>query len=236
MIGRYSCGNASVWLKADSPVDGEGGSLESILSKVALLIGLLIGITVHECAHAWSANELGDSTARYQGRVTLNPLAHLDPLGSLLMLYSLLAGFGIGWGKPTPVNPFNLRYGPYFGLAITSVAGPISNILVAIVFAIPLRLGLPMPGELSLFILYVIVANISLAVFNLIPIPPLDGFSILRGILSQMPGVVLSGCAVVPAYRSPGAVTIHRDSASESDVAWSRYFRCCHGATVSATV
>jgi Zn-dependent protease len=163
--------------------------LESILSKVALLVGLVIGITVHECAHAWSANELGDPTARYQGRISLNPIVHLDPLGSLLMLYSLLAGFGIGWGKPTPVNPFNLRYGPYLGLAITSVAGPISNVLVAIIFAIPLRLGLPMPGELSVFVLYVIVANISLAVFNLLPLPPLDGFSILQGILSQIPGL-----------------------------------------------
>lgn len=163
--------------------------MESILSKIALLIGLVIGITVHECAHAWAANELGDPTARYQGRITLNPLAHLDPLGSVLMLYSMLIGFGIGWGKPTPVNPYNLRYGPRLGLAIVSVAGPISNILVAIIFAIPVRLGLPMPGELSLLLLYIIVANLSLTVFNLLPIPPLDGFSILAGIVSQIPGL-----------------------------------------------
>jgi len=115
--------------------------LEDILSRIALLVGLVIGITVHECAHAWSANELGDPTARYKGRVTLNPIAHLDPMGSLLMLYSLLGGFGIGWGKPTPVNPLNLKYGPRLGLAIVSAAGPISNIVVAIIFAIPLRLG-----------------------------------------------------------------------------------------------
>lgn len=163
--------------------------MEEILSKVALIVGLVIGITVHECAHAWSANELGDPTARYQGRITLNPLAHLDPLGSLLMLYSLLGGFGIGWGKPTPVNPVNLKYGSRMGLALVSVAGPISNVLVAVIFAIPVRLGLPMPGELSLLILYIIVANLSLTVFNLLPIPPLDGFSILTGILSQIPGL-----------------------------------------------
>jgi len=163
--------------------------LEPILSKVALIVGLVIGITVHECAHAWSANELGDPTARYQGRITLNPLAHLDPLGSLLMLYSLLGGFGIGWGKPTPVNPLNLKYGTRVGLALVSVAGPLSNVLVAVLFAIPLRLGLPMPGELSVLLLYIIVANLSLAVFNLLPLPPLDGFSILTGILSQIPGL-----------------------------------------------
>ena len=163
--------------------------MESILSKIALLIGLVIGITVHECAHAWSANELGDPTARYQGRISLNPIVHLDPLGSLLMLYSMLVGFGIGWGKPTPVNPFNLKYGPRAGLAIVSVAGPLSNILVAIIFAIPLRLGLPMPGELSILLLYIIAANLSLTVFNLLPVPPLDGFSILAGILSQIPGL-----------------------------------------------
>ena len=163
--------------------------MENILSKVALLVGLVIGITVHECAHAWSANELGDPTARYKGRVTLNPIAHLDPMGSLLMLYSLLGGFGIGWGKPTPVNPLNLRYGPRLGLAIVSAAGPISNILVAIIFAIPFRLGLSLPGELEILLFYIIVANISLCVFNLLPIPPLDGFSILRGILSQIRGL-----------------------------------------------
>ena len=163
--------------------------MEPILSKVALVVGLVIGITVHECAHAWAANELGDPTARYQGRITLNPLAHLDPLGSLLILYSLLGGFGIGWGKPTPVNPFKLRYGARVGLALVSVAGPLSNILVAILVAIPLRLGLPMPGELSVLILYVIIANLSLTVFNLLPLPPLDGFSILTGILSQIPSL-----------------------------------------------
>ena len=134
--------------------------MESILSKVALLIGLVIGITVHECAHAWSASELGDPTARYQGRVTLNPIAHLDPLGSLLMLYSMMIGFGIGWGKPTPVNPSNLKYGPRLGMAIVAVAGPLSNILVAIVFAIPLRvalqLDLPVSSGLLLFLFYVV--------------------------------------------------------------------------------
>lgn len=162
--------------------------MDSILSKVALLVGLVIGITVHECAHAWSANELGDPTARYQGRISLNPIVHLDPVGTMLMLYSLLVGFGIGWGKPTPVNPRYFKYGPRVGLALVSVAGPLSNILTAIVFALPLRLGIPLPGTLEIFLWFVVLANIGLAVFNLIPIPPLDGFSILMGILSQIRG------------------------------------------------
>jgi Zn-dependent protease len=161
-----------------------------ILDKLALLVGLLIGITVHECSHAWSASKLGDPTARSLGRVTLNPLAHLDPLGTLFMVYSLLGGFGFGWGKPTPVNPVYLKPDSRVGMALVAIAGPISNILVALVFAIPLRLtmvfGLPLPGELSLLLTYVILANISLAVFNVLPIPPLDGFSVLLGILSQI--------------------------------------------------
>ncbi len=161
-----------------------------LLVKIALLIGVVIGITVHECAHAWSANKLGDPTARSLGRVTLNPLAHLDPLGTILMLYTVLIGFGIGWGKPTPVDPRYLKFGPRTGMAIVAIAGPISNILTAIIFAIPLRLtqsvALPLPGYLPVFLDAIIWANLGLAVFNVLPIPPLDGFSVLVGILSQI--------------------------------------------------
>ena len=169
----------------------QGGFLDTILNTVALLVGLLIGITVHECAHAWTANQLGDPTARYLGRISLNPIVHLDPVGTLLMLFSLLSGFGIGWGKPTPVNPVYLKYGPRTGMALVAVAGPISNITVAVLFAIPWRLadlGLPLPGELATLIFFVVSANISLCIFNLLPIPPLDGFSVLVGILSQIRG------------------------------------------------
>ena len=126
-----------------------------LLAKIALLVGVLIGITVHECAHAWTANKLGDPTARYLGRVTLNPLAHLDPLGTILMLYSVMIGFGIGWGKPTPVDPRYLKFGPRVGMAIVAIAGPISNIITAVVFAVPLRLAvgadLQLPGYLPCF-------------------------------------------------------------------------------------
>jgi Zn-dependent protease len=161
-----------------------------LLVKIALLVGVLIGITVHECAHAWTASKLGDPTARSLGRVTLNPLAHLDPLGTILMLYSVMIGFGIGWGKPTPVDPRYLKFGPRVGMAIVAIAGPISNIVTAILFAIPLRLtqsiDLSLPGYLPVFLDAIIWANLGLAVFNVLPIPPLDGFSVLLGILSQI--------------------------------------------------
>lgn len=155
------------------------------LTLVAFLFSLLIAIDVHECAHAWMANELGDPTARYQGRLSLNPLVHLDPWGTVAMLFSALSGFGIGWGKPVPVNPNYLRHGPRVGGAMVAAAGPLSNILLAIIVAVPVRLGVPVPGLLRLLIVMASV-NISLALFNLLPVPPLDGSSVLIGILSTI--------------------------------------------------
>ena len=140
---------------------------------------MLVAITIHEFAHAWAANRLGDRTATALGRLSLNPLRHLDPLGTLMLLTA-----GIGWGKPVPVNPYNLRNGPKAGMAVTSLAGPLSNLLLAAALSVPLRLGLapftiwgasallPSLGEL---LLTVIIMNIGLAIFNLIPIAPLDG-------------------------------------------------------------
>ena len=144
-------------------------------AAVAFLLGLIIGITVHEASHATSAYLLGDDTAYRDGRVTLNPLSHLDLLGSMMLL---LAGFG--WGRPTPVVPSKLR-GGVFGPVAVALAGPISNLLIVVLCA-ALYLLPPFrdPGG-YLFILVVMVAftNALLFVFNLIPIPPLDGSKVI---------------------------------------------------------
>ena len=158
----------------------------SLLETVAFLLSLLIAIDVHEFAHAWMANELGDPTARYQGRLSLNPLVHLDPLGTMMMLFSVFSGFGIGWGKPVPVDPRYLRKGPRVGMGMVAAAGPVSNLILAAIAAVPIRLGLSLPWSLLNLLLILISVNISIALFNLLPIPPLDGASILRGILSTI--------------------------------------------------
>jgi len=157
-----------------------------LFSSIAFLVALIIGVTVHECAHAWMANQLGDPTARLMGRISLNPMVHFDPLGALMMVIMAFQRVGIAWGKPTPVNPRNLRHGSRVGMGMVALAGPLSNLLLATVVAIPLRLGLSLPGLLGLLVWIVVIANIGLAVFNLLPIPPLDGFSVLMGILSTI--------------------------------------------------
>ena len=162
---------------------------------IVVAIFLLVAFPVHEFSHAWAAYRLGDSTARWQGRLTLNPLVHFDPLGgSLLAISILLAGFGFGWAKPTPVNPYNLRYGRR-GEALVAVAGPISNLVMAMAVAIPLRLIHSDPALLatvaandvarfvfSVAVLFVEI-DVLLMIFNLLPIPPLDGWRALLGIV-----------------------------------------------------
>lgn len=149
---------------------------------IAKLVILLVGFPIHELAHAWIAYRLGDNTAKAQGRLTLNPLAHLDLLGSLLLLVSF-----IGWAKPVPVNPYRLRYGPRVGHALVAAAGPVSNLLMAALVAIPWRLGLfddASPFVQSIAFVWVGV-NALLFLFNLIPLAPLDGNSVLAGIVGE---------------------------------------------------
>jgi len=161
-----------------------------LLGTVAL--ALLIAITVHEFSHALAADRLGDSTARRLGRLSLNPLAHLDPVGTLMLF---LVGFG--WGKPVPVNPYLLRREPRKAMALVSFSGPLANVVAAGLVAIPIRLGLvswPFTSSLSYhggiswvstILGFIIFYNLILAVFNLIPIAPLDGFKVAVGVLPR---------------------------------------------------
>ncbi len=139
------------------------------------IIALVLAVTVHEFCHALSANYLGDSTARHMGRLTLNPLAHLDVMGTLMLFL-----IGFGWGKPVPVNPHNFEH-PLRDSALVSLAGPGSNILVAILVALPYKY-LAVNGGLSesaQFLRTLFDLNLILAIFNFIPLPPLDGSKII---------------------------------------------------------
>lgn len=152
---------------------------------LALAIAFVVGLTFHEFCHAFSAHLLGDDTARYMGRMSLNPVHHLDPLGTLMILF-----IGFGWAKPTPVNPRNLRNGPRAGMAWVSLAGPLSNFALAAVAAIPLKLqvlnlagGTAQPfwsaNNYVAYVFFVFVwVNVLLGLFNLIPLAPLDGTKI----------------------------------------------------------
>jgi Zn-dependent protease len=154
---------------------------------IAIIVAVLVAIDVHECCHAWVAARLGDPTAKNLGRVSLNPLVHLDPLGTLMIFLTALTGFGIGWGKPVPVDPHRLRQGPMKGMGIVSLAGPAANLATAALIAIPFRAGmLILPSAVLQLLLVAAIVNIGLAVFNLIPVPPLDGYGVLMGILGSI--------------------------------------------------
>jgi len=148
-------------------------------AAIAYAIIVLLCLPLHEFAHAWTALQLGDRTAYYQGRVTLDPRAHIDPMGALL-----LAVASFGWAKPVPFVPHQLRKAPSIktGILLVSVAGPLMNILLAALAAIPLRLGVA-GGILATILNLIVYINLILAVFNLIPLAPLDGSKVLWALM-----------------------------------------------------
>jgi Zn-dependent protease len=155
---------------------------------IAVAIMLLIGFPVHEFSHALAAYRLGDGTAKLFGRLTLNPIVHFDPLGGILLALTFLGSggrFGFGWAKPTPVNTANLA-GGHRGEAIVAAAGPISNLVMAAIVALPLRylianpeLAVQIPDLVLRTMLIFVQINLLLMIFNLFPIPPLDGSKVL---------------------------------------------------------
>lgn len=153
---------------------------------VTLGILFLTSMPFHEWAHAWAALQLGDDTAARRGRLTLNPLAHLDPIGT----FSLVL-FGFGWGKPVPVSPYRLRGDMRRSYALVSIAGPLSNLVLSMLAAIPFRLGwLGFYGNSSIIsledvLMRFISINLALMLFNLIPFPPLDGSRVLAWLLPR---------------------------------------------------
>lgn len=166
---------------------------ESPIAGIVFFLSIVLAISVHEFAHAWSANKLGDDTPRLQGRLTLSPLAHLDPMGTLAMIL-----FGFGWGRPVEVNPMRFKKG-YYDLLV-SLSGPISNLLTAmvinalIVLVGVLNINIILPD----FLIIAAYVNIALGAFNLLPIPPLDGSSIVsyfwpeyRSIVGSRVGLII---------------------------------------------
>ena len=171
----------------------QGDLFAGIVSLATFCLALVVAITFHEFSHAATATLQGDSTPRRQGRLSLYPIAHLDPLGTAMIL---LAGFG--WGKPVQVDPRGLSAGPRSGMALVSLAGPLSNLVLAFAVAIPINAGVVSSRAVGIYLFsggaadfteYVIGSlitwNLVLAAFNLIPLAPLDGFKIALGILPR---------------------------------------------------
>jgi len=175
-------------------------------AAIVVAIMLLVGFPIHEFSHALAAYRLGDGTAKLFGRLTINPIAHFDPVGGVLLAITFIgsaasgSAFGFGWAKPTPVNPMNLMYGRR-GEAIVAAAGPISNLILAAAAAIPLRYILANPalwnsipaiivhvdqfGFVTGILPFFVLINLVLMVFNLIPVPPLDGSKVLFAFMDR---------------------------------------------------
>jgi Zn-dependent protease len=158
------------------------------MNEIIQIFGFLVlifSIVIHEFSHGWVADQLGDPTARYAGRLTLNPIPHIDPVGSILLPLILLlsgTGFIVGWAKPVPYNPYNLK-DQKKGPALVALAGPAANLLIATIFGVIIRIlaaqNVAAYANIIDFFAIIVIYNILLAVFNLVPLPPLDGSKIL---------------------------------------------------------
>lgn len=157
------------------------------MEQIVIIVALIISIILHEMAHGFAANALGDPTARLQGRLSPNPLVHIDLFGSIIipaLLFFSQAGILFGWAKPVPYNPYNLR-NQKWGEALVALAGPASNVLLALIFALLIRAAdvLPVSTSFLQIAFYIVHINVLLALFNMLPIPPLDGSKILAAVL-----------------------------------------------------
>lgn len=162
-----------------------------MLTLISIVI-LIFSVIIHEVSHGFMAEWLGDPTARLSGRLTLNPVKHIDVLGSIIVpIITSIAGFTFGWAKPVPFNPYNLK-NKRQGELLIALAGPGSNILIALIFGLLVRLiaytGIAAHGAVITIFFYIVMINIVLAVFNLLPFPPLDGSKILFSILPNQYG------------------------------------------------
>lgn len=162
----------------------------TMAETIFLIIVLVFSVVIHEVSHGYAASALGDDTARRAGRLTLNPLSHIDPVGSVLVpliLAMMPGGLMLGWAKPVPYNPYNLR-AKRFGPAIVALAGPLSNVALAFLMAVAVRILPTLGFALSTAFLQgaasIVVINIVLACFNMMPVPPLDGSKVLFSLLS----------------------------------------------------
>ena len=160
------------------------------MTTIISFLILIFSIILHEIAHGYMANYLGDPTAKLQGRLTLNPLKHIDPIGSIVVpIITSLSGFTFGWAKPVEYNPYNLR-DRRRGELLIALAGPASNMIIAVIFGLFIRFY-SNPYELTPFVeisIYIVMINLVLAIFNLIPLPPLDGSKVLFYFLKDQYG------------------------------------------------